>query len=69
MFIVSGQPTMWSNLEMGYATSAGDVQVVPLLVGSRAKLPAALADRQALHVGSTEDVNVAMEQILKATKL
>ncbi|HTU64410.1 MAG TPA: pYEATS domain-containing protein [Steroidobacteraceae bacterium] len=69
VFIVSGQPSLWSSLEMDYAKGAAGKQVIPLLVGTAAKLPDSLADRQALHVDSSKDVNVAMEQILKATKV
>lgn len=69
VFIVSGQPSLWSKLEMGYAMDAEDKQVIPLLVGTRAQVPPALADHHALQIGSAKEIDSAMTQILQATKV
>lgn len=67
VFVVSGEPSLWSNLEMGYARGLHKASI-PVLVGSKARLPTALASSEAVHVDSPQDVNEAMEQILSATR-
>jgi hypothetical protein len=68
VFIVSGKPSLWSKLEMGYAVNAEDKNVIPLLVGTAAEVPEALANRSALHIGSSAELDAATAQILQATK-
>ena len=68
VFVVSGEPNLWSNLEMDYARGLHKASI-PVLVGTKARLPTALASSKAVHVNSRSDVSNAMEQILSATKL
>lgn len=61
--IFSDKSGPWAEREFTKA-SEKDVSVVPLLVGSRAKLPPHLDSRRAVHVTELADVDAAIGQIV-----
>jgi len=61
--IFSDKSGPWTEREFTKATEK-DVSVVPLLVGSHAKLPSHLDSDQAMHVTELADVDAAVGQIV-----
>jgi len=67
VFVVSGEPTLWTNVEMGIARAGGRKPVIPVLIGKKALLPSLLGDHQALRIDS-QGVAAAAQEILRVTK-
>ncbi len=68
VFIVSGEPTLWTNVEMKMANTGGRKPLIPVLIGRNATLPGVLGDRLPLRIDA-KGVGTAAKEIMRATKL
>lgn len=68
VFLISGRPNLWSNTEMSYALAKSTKKIIPVLIGTAAKLPATLEGHEALHADSAKDLDAVTNQIMEATK-
>jgi hypothetical protein len=69
VFVVSGEPNLWSNFEIDYANAGKTTTVIPVLVGRSTKMPTSLTNARPIRVSSDKDVGFAASGILKATKI
>jgi hypothetical protein len=67
VFVVSsGAPSLWSKLEMTYATNREHVKpVIPVLVGSKAEMPEPLASFNAVRASPSQDAGSVASEIAK----
>jgi len=56
VFVLSSQPSIWTQEEIKRAVGKGVPHIVPVVVGSGTQLPAALSEYEAIHLESPKDL-------------
>jgi transcription initiation factor IIF auxiliary subunit len=65
IFVLSGRPSLWTNLEIESALAQNVPHIIPVIIGTATEIPSQLQGLQALNVNSPTELDALAKQIMK----